>query len=60
GKVFIKFSIRGFFKSLGIVIVFTLIGEITFYIIFVNTLFLFYLKDMDRMGVIFNNLKNTL
>ncbi|KAM7182601.1 hypothetical protein V8F20_012860, partial [Naviculisporaceae sp. PSN 640] len=59
-KAFIKFSVKGSFKSLSIIIVLTLIKEITFYIIPINTPFLFYLKDMDHIGIIFNNLKNTL
>ena len=38
----------------------TLISIIEFYIIKVNTLFLFCLADIDYLQVYFNNLKNML
>ena len=44
----------------GIIRVQTPLGYITFYIIFTNTLFLFYIKDMDKLGVKLNNLKYIL
>ena len=31
-----------------------------FYIILANTLFLFYIRDIDKLGVKLNNLKNIL
>ena len=36
----------------------TPLGYITFYIILINTPFLLYIKDMDKLGVKLNNFKN--
>ena len=38
----------------------TPLGYITFYIIPTNTLFLLYIKDINKLGVKLNNLKNIL
>jgi hypothetical protein len=38
----------------------TLIGKITFYIIPANMLFLFLFRDLDILGVMFDNLQNIL
>ena len=38
----------------------TPLGYITFYVIPTNTLFLFYIRDIDKLGVKLNNLKNIL
>ncbi|KAK1463030.1 hypothetical protein CCUS01_08435, partial [Colletotrichum cuscutae] len=46
--------------ALGIVEVETYFGTITFYILPINTLFLLYLKDIDRLGIIFNNIRNKI
>ena len=35
-------------------------NKITFYIIPINTLFLFYIRDINKLGVKLNNLKNIL
>ena len=44
----------------NIIRVYTSLKYIIFYIIFINTLFLFYIKDIDKLGVKFNNFKNIL
>ncbi|KAK1450619.1 hypothetical protein CCUS01_02075, partial [Colletotrichum cuscutae] len=38
----------------------TYFGIITFYILLINTLFLLYLKNIDRLGIIFDNTKNRI
>ncbi|KAK1456503.1 hypothetical protein CCUS01_09950, partial [Colletotrichum cuscutae] len=38
----------------------TYFGIITFYILLINTLFLLYLKNIDRLGIIFNNMRNRI
>ncbi|KAI3527602.1 hypothetical protein CSPX01_16855 [Colletotrichum filicis] len=35
-------------------------GTIIFYILLINTLFLLYLKNIDRLGIIFNNIRNKI
>jgi len=59
GQYTICFS-KGTIISLGIIRVQTPLGYITFYIVPMNTPFLFYIKDMDKLGVRLNNLKNVL
>jgi len=44
--------------SFGTIKVQTLLGYITFHIIPTNTLFLFCIKDMDKLNVKLDNLKN--
>jgi hypothetical protein len=46
--------------SQGTVDVSTLLGTIIFYVLFINTLFLFCIKDIDNIGVELHNLKNML
>ncbi|KAK1451171.1 hypothetical protein CCUS01_11156, partial [Colletotrichum cuscutae] len=46
--------------TLSIVKVETYFRTITFYILFINTLFLLYLKNIDRLGIIFNNIRNRI
>jgi hypothetical protein len=46
--------------SLSTIRVQTPLGYITFHIIPANTLFLFYIRDIDKLGVKLNNLKNIL
>jgi len=55
----IRFS-KGTIISLSIIRVRTPLGYITFYVIPINTLFLFCIKDIDKLGVKLNNLKNIL
>ena len=38
----------------------TPLGYITFYIILINTLFLFYIKNINKLSIKLNNLKNIL
>jgi hypothetical protein len=51
---------KGTAISLSIIRVQTPLGYITFYIIPINTLFLFCIRDIDKLGVKLNNLKNIL
>jgi len=59
GQYTIRFS-KGTIISLSTIKVQTLLGYITFYIVPANTPFLFYIQDMDKLGVKLNNLKNML
>ena len=59
GQYMIYFS-KSTVISFGIIRVQTPLGYITFYIIPINTPFLFYIKDMDKLGVKLNNFKNIL
>ncbi|UQC81207.1 uncharacterized protein CLUP02_06693, partial [Colletotrichum lupini] len=56
----ISFGLSKEIVALGIVKVETHFGTITFYILPINTPFLLYLKDIDRLGIIFNNIKNRI
>ncbi|UQC89001.1 uncharacterized protein CLUP02_14528, partial [Colletotrichum lupini] len=56
----ISFSLSKEIVALGIVKVEIYFGTITFYILPINTLFLLYLKDIDRLGIIFNNTRNKI
>jgi hypothetical protein len=60
GKHKIRFGKGDPVASQGTVDVSTLLGTITFYVLFINTLFLFCIKDMDNIGVKLYNLKNVL
>ena len=51
---------KGTIIFLGIIRVQTPLGYITFYVIPINTLFLFYIRDIDKLGVKLNNLKDIL
>ena len=46
--------------SFSIIRVQTPLGYITFHIILINTPFLFYIKNINKLGVKLNNLKNML
>ncbi|UQC78608.1 uncharacterized protein CLUP02_04085, partial [Colletotrichum lupini] len=56
----ISFSLSKKIVALSTVEVETYFGTITFYILPVNTPFLLYLKDIDRLSIIFNNTKNKI
>ncbi|UQC77629.1 uncharacterized protein CLUP02_03098, partial [Colletotrichum lupini] len=56
----ISFSLSKEIVALGIVKIETHFGTITFYILLINTPFLLYLKNIDRLGIIFNNTKNRI
>jgi hypothetical protein len=59
GIVTMQFGI-GTTSSIGSTIVTTPIGQVQFHIVYANTPFLLSLVDIDRLGVYFNNLTNTL
>ncbi|KAK1477273.1 hypothetical protein CCUS01_05091, partial [Colletotrichum cuscutae] len=56
----ISFGLGKEIIALGIVKVETYFGTITFYILPINMLFLLYLKNIDRLGIIFNNTRNKI
>ncbi|KAI3528412.1 hypothetical protein CSPX01_16247, partial [Colletotrichum filicis] len=47
-------------RSLGSTVISTLFSNITFYILLTNTPFLYYLKDINKLRVYFNNINNLL
>ena len=59
GQYIIYFS-KGTTVSFNIIRVQTPLAYITFHIILINTPFLFYIKDIDKLGVKLNNFKNML
>ncbi|KAK1701585.1 uncharacterized protein BDZ83DRAFT_596055, partial [Colletotrichum acutatum] len=59
-KINIRFNNNEPVKSLGSIVVNTLFSNITFYLLLTNTSFLYYLKDIDKLGVYFNNINNLL
>ncbi|UQC88392.1 uncharacterized protein CLUP02_13916, partial [Colletotrichum lupini] len=56
----ISFGLSKEIVTLGIIKIKTYFGTIAFYILPINTLFLLYLKDIDRLGIIFDNIKNRI
>ena len=59
GQHTIYFS-KGTVIFLGIIRVQTPLRYITFHIIFTNTSFLLYIKDINRLGIKLNNFKDIL
>ncbi|KAI3547933.1 hypothetical protein CSPX01_03510, partial [Colletotrichum filicis] len=47
-------------RSLGFIVINTLFNNITFYILLINTPFLYYLRDINKLRVYFNNINNLL
>ncbi|KAI3527058.1 hypothetical protein CSPX01_17276, partial [Colletotrichum filicis] len=47
-------------KLLKSIIVSTLFNNITFYVLLTNTPFLYYLRDIDKLRIYFNNINNLL
>ncbi|KAI3550551.1 hypothetical protein CSPX01_01601, partial [Colletotrichum filicis] len=47
-------------KLLKSIVISTLFNNITFYILLINTLFLYYLRDINKLKVYFNNINNLL
>ena len=45
---------------LGIIKVTILLSNITFHVLFTNTLFLFYFQNINRINIKLNNFKNVL
>ena len=59
GQVTVWFGI-GAFISIKIIDVNSLVGKVQFHIVEVDTLFLLYLVDMDRLYIKYNNLKDVI
>ncbi|UQC76588.1 uncharacterized protein CLUP02_18101, partial [Colletotrichum lupini] len=60
GIIRISFGLGKEIVTLSIIKVETYFGTITFYILPINTLFLLYLKNIDRLSIIFDNIKNRI
>ncbi|KAI3551356.1 hypothetical protein CSPX01_01273, partial [Colletotrichum filicis] len=60
GIIKISFGLSKKIVILSIIKIKTYFGTITFYILLINTPFLLYLKDIDRLSIIFNNIKNRI
>ncbi|KAK1463571.1 hypothetical protein CCUS01_08258, partial [Colletotrichum cuscutae] len=60
GIIKISFSLGKEIVVLSTIEVKTYFKIITFYILLINTLFFLYLKNIDRLGIIFNNIKNRI
>ncbi|UQC91064.1 uncharacterized protein CLUP02_16598, partial [Colletotrichum lupini] len=60
GIIKISFSLSREIVALSIIKIKIYFGTITFYILPVNTLFLLYLKNIDRLSIIFDNIKNRI
>ncbi|KAK1467757.1 hypothetical protein CCUS01_07024, partial [Colletotrichum cuscutae] len=60
GIIRISFGLGKEIVALGIIKVETYFRTITFYILTINIPFLLYLKDIDRLGIIFNNIRNRI
>ncbi|KAI3529484.1 hypothetical protein CSPX01_15456, partial [Colletotrichum filicis] len=60
GIIRISFGLGKEIVTLGIIKVETYFKIITFYILPINTLFLLYLKNIDRLGIIFKNTRNRI
>jgi hypothetical protein len=56
----IKFEKENLVALRGTVNISTLLSTITFYVLLINTLFLFCIKNIDNIGVELHNLKNVL
>ncbi|KAI3533656.1 hypothetical protein CSPX01_12581, partial [Colletotrichum filicis] len=59
-KVGIRFSNSKPVRSLESTVINTLFSNITFYILLTNTPFLYYLRDINKLRVYFNNINNLL
>ncbi|KAK1478897.1 hypothetical protein CCUS01_16428, partial [Colletotrichum cuscutae] len=60
GIIRISFSLGKEIVVLSTVKVKIYFRTITFYILLINTLFLLYLKNIDRLSIIFNNIRNRI
>ncbi|UQC81507.1 uncharacterized protein CLUP02_06993, partial [Colletotrichum lupini] len=60
GIIRISFGLGKEIVALGIIKVEIYFRTITFYILPINTPFLLYLKNIDRLGIIFNNTRNRI
>ncbi|UQC76142.1 uncharacterized protein CLUP02_17653, partial [Colletotrichum lupini] len=59
-EVGIRFSNNKPVKLLRFTVISTLFSNITFYVLLTNTPFLYYLRDIDKLRVYFNNINNLL
>ncbi|UQC86084.1 uncharacterized protein CLUP02_11584, partial [Colletotrichum lupini] len=56
----ISFGLSKEIVALSIIKIETHFRTITFYILLINTPFLLYLKNINRLGIIFNNTRNKI
>ncbi|UQC82969.1 uncharacterized protein CLUP02_08459, partial [Colletotrichum lupini] len=60
GEVSIRFGNGELIRLLRFTVVSTLFSNITFYVLLTNTPFLYYLRDIDKLRIYFNNINNLL
>ncbi|UQC86443.1 uncharacterized protein CLUP02_11944, partial [Colletotrichum lupini] len=60
GIIKISFGLGKEIVALSIIEIEIYFRTITFYILPVNTLFFLYLKNIDRLGIIFDNTRNKI
>ncbi|KAI3536077.1 hypothetical protein CSPX01_10980 [Colletotrichum filicis] len=60
GIIRISFGLGKEIVTLSIIKVEIYFRIIIFYILLINTLFLLYLKNIDRLGIIFDNTRNRI
>ncbi|KAI3533929.1 hypothetical protein CSPX01_12410, partial [Colletotrichum filicis] len=59
-EINIRFNNNKPIKLLRSTVINTLFSNITFYILLTNTPFLYYLKDINKLRIYFNNINNLL
>ncbi|KAI3540512.1 hypothetical protein CSPX01_08174, partial [Colletotrichum filicis] len=59
-KVSIRFNNNKPIRLLKSTVINTLFSNITFYILLINTPFLYYLRNINKLRVYFNNINNLL
>ncbi|KAI3537321.1 hypothetical protein CSPX01_10254, partial [Colletotrichum filicis] len=59
-EISIRFNNNKLIKLLKFIVISTLFSNITFYVLLINTPFLYYLRDINKLGVYFNNINNLL
>ncbi|KAI3534272.1 hypothetical protein CSPX01_12193 [Colletotrichum filicis] len=60
GIIRISFSLSKEIVTLSIIKIETYFKIITFYILLINTLFFLYLKNINQLSIIFENIKNRI
>jgi hypothetical protein len=59
GALTVQFGI-GLTSLIGSVCLVTPVGQVEFYVVYADTLFILCLRDMDRLRIQYNNLDNTI
>lgn len=56
----VKFGLGKQYKIIGIIIIYSKVGTIKFYIVDIPTPFLISLADIDKLNTIYNNTRDTI